>query len=90
MYFYKPQAMSFCQEGEAQIGQNLFGKTQISLVFVQIKQRSALFFVCSFVCFLLFRFALMACGGSQARDPIRATAASLHHSHSNVGSEPCL
>ena len=29
-------------------------------------------------------------GGSQARDPIQATAAGLHHSHSNVGSEPCL
>ena len=32
----------------------------------------------------------MACGGSQARCPIRATAAGLHHSHSNAGSEPHL
>ena len=30
----------------------------------------------------------MADGGSQARGPIRATAASLHHSHSNAGSRP--
>ena len=30
----------------------------------------------------------MAYGGSQARDRIRATAAGLHHSHSNARSEP--
>ena len=36
--------------------------------------------------FLLFR----AYGGSQARGQIRATAAGLHHSHSNAGSEPTL
>ena len=29
-------------------------------------------------------------GDSQARGPIRAVAAGLHHSHSNMGSEPCL
>ena len=32
----------------------------------------------------------MAYGGSQARDPIGATAAGLRHSHSNVVSELCL
>ena len=32
----------------------------------------------------------MAYGGSQARGPIGATAASLHPSHSDSGSEPCL
>ena len=37
-----------------------------------------------------FRDTLSAYGGSQARDQIRAIAAGLHHSHSNVGSEPCL
>ena len=37
--------------------------------------------------FLLFRAALAAYGGSQARDPIRAIGAGLCHSHSNVGSE---
>ena len=31
-----------------------------------------------------------AYGGSKARGPIGAVATSLHHSHSNVGSEPCL
>jgi len=36
------------------------------------------FFLFSFFC--LFRAALMAYGGSQARGRIRATAASLHHS----------
>ena len=37
-----------------------------------------------------FRAAPIACGGSQARSQIRAIAASLHHSHSNAGSEPHL
>ena len=32
----------------------------------------------------------MAYGGSQARGQIKATAAGLHRSHSNAGSEPCL
>ena len=32
----------------------------------------------------------MAFGGSEARGPIRATAALYATSHSNVGSEPCL
>ena len=36
--------------------------------------------------FLLFKAAPMAYGGSQARGPIGATAASLHHSHSNTRS----
>ena len=40
--------------------------------------------------FLLFRATPTAYGGSQARGPIRATAANLLHSHSNPGSEPCL
>ena len=40
--------------------------------------------------FLLFGAAPAAHGGSQARGLIGAPAASLHHSHSNVGSEPHL
>ena len=46
--------------------------------------------------FFFFFFAFLdratptACGGSQARGQIRATAAGLCHSHSNAGSEPCL
>ena len=36
---------------------------------------------------LLFRAALVAYGGSQARGRIGATAAGLHHSHGNAGSE---
>ena len=40
--------------------------------------------------FLLYRAASTAYGGSQARGPIRAAAASQHHSHSNAESEPCL
>ena len=50
------------------------------------------FFLLLFVClvFCLFRDAHMACGGSQARDLIRSTAAGLRQSHSNAGSEPHL
>ena len=40
--------------------------------------------------FFLFRAPSEAYGGSQARDQIRAAAASLHHSHSHSGSEPHL
>ena len=32
----------------------------------------------------------MVYGGYQARGQIQTTAASLHHSHSNARSEPCL
>ena len=41
------------------------------------------FFVC-----LFFRAAPMAYGGSQARGPIGAAPAPLHHSHSNTRSKP--
>ena len=40
--------------------------------------------------FWLFRATPMAYGGSQAKGLIRAIAASLCQSHSNVGSEPHL
>ena len=40
--------------------------------------------------YLLFRAALAAYGDSQARVPIGATVASLHHSHSNTISKPHL
>ena len=40
--------------------------------------------------FLLFRTTPEAYVGSWARGPIGATAATLHHSHSNVGSKPHL
>ena len=40
--------------------------------------------------FCLFRAIPVAYGGSQARGWIRTVATGLHHSHSNVGSEPHL
>ena len=43
------------------------------------------FFFFLFFCF--FRATPTTYGGSQARGLIRATSASLHHSHSNAGSE---
>ena len=36
----------------------------------------------------LFRATPLACGSSQVRGPIGATAAGLYHSPSNMGSEP--
>ena len=42
---------------------------------------------CKFLLNVLFRAALVAHGGSQARGPIGAVAAGLCHSHSNVGSK---
>ena len=43
-----------------------------------------------FLFFLLFRAALAAYGRSQARGRIRAAAADLRYSHSNMGSNPHL
>ena len=43
-----------------------------------------------FLLLLLFRATPVACGGSQARGPIEAVAAGVHHSHSNGGSETLL
>ena len=40
--------------------------------------------------FLFFRAESTAYGGSQARGRIGSTAASLHYSHGNAGSKPCL
>ena len=44
----------------------------------------------TFLYFFLFMAALVSYGGSQARGPIRATGASLLHSHSNARSESHL
>ena len=43
-----------------------------------------------FFCLAFSRAAPAAYGGSQARGPIGAVVAGLHHSHSNGGSEPGL
>ena len=47
-------------------------------------------FIFLFLFFHYFRAAPTAYGSSQARDPVGATAAGLHHSHSNTGSGPYL
>ena len=49
-----------------------------------------LFWFCLFVCFFFFRPTFEVDGGSKVRGRIRATAAGLHHSHSNSESEPHL
>ena len=43
-----------------------------------------------FFFFVFFRAVSMAYGSSQVRGPIRAVAASLYHSHSNMGSKLCM
>ena len=50
------------------------------------------FFFISFSLFSFFLFRAIpgACGSSQTRGWIRATAADLLHSHSNTRSDPCL
>ena len=47
-------------------------------------------FIFYYLFYFPFRATPMAYGGSQARDLIRAVAASLHQSHSNSGSQPHL
>ena len=50
-------------------------------------------FLFSYLIYLLINFwgaEPTVYGSSQARGHIRAVAASLHHSHSNMGSEACL
>ena len=49
-----------------------------------------LFFLSFFFFFCFFRATPAAYGSSQARGRIRAVVAGLHHSHSNMGSEPPL
>ena len=46
-----------------------------------------LLFVCVCVSFCLIRATPTAYGGTQARVPLRAVAAGLRHSDSNMGSE---
>ena len=52
--------------------------------------KSVIFFFPFFNFFFNFRASPVAYGGSQARGRIEALSASLHHSHRNVGSKPCL
>ena len=54
---------------------------------VQARTAFLSFFLCLFA---ISWIAPTAYGGSQARGPIGAVAASLHQSHSNSGSEPSL
>ena len=60
---------------------------RIKWVSYLILHRVTLWFLGSFS-FPFFRVAPKAHGSSQSRDQIRDAAASLHHSHSNKGSEP--
>ena len=58
------------------------GSSDVPLTYLHSFLSAFLFFI-----FCLFRATPEAYGGSQARGQIGAVAASLHHSHSNTGSE---
>ena len=68
----------------------------IWLFYILLKQSSIEYLTYEDISFFFFVFlpfsraAPAAYGGSQARGLIGAVAASLHQSHSNAGSEPCL
>ena len=64
--------------------------SKLNLNFRQTVYRVFCLFVCLFVCYLLSRATSAAYRGSQTRGPIRATAAGLCHSHSNVRFKPPL
>ena len=65
------------------------GRTPLFVFLVQpMNQECFLFFILFIFCF--FRGIPVAYGGAQARGRIGATAAGLHHSHSNARSEPCV
>ena len=49
-----------------------------------------IFFLSFFFFFCFLRAAPVAYGSSQNRSQVRATAGSLHDSHSNARCEPCL
>ena len=70
-------------------GRCFFGHPE-GKIFSKYTKIETFFFL--FVCFLFFCFSFLGLhpqhGSSQARGLIRDTAASLHHSLSNVGSEP--
>ena len=68
---------------------NLFS-SNICIHCYKFPSKHGFHYIPQFLFCLFFRAAPEAYGGSQARGPIGATAASLCHNHSNVGSEPCL
>ena len=73
--------------------QRIFFMVPINIfpIFLLSSDHDSIFFLCVCVCLFAFSWATSsAYGGSQARGPIRAAAASLCQSHSNTGSEPRL
>ena len=60
------------------------------VVVVVVELHELFIYFVFFFFFVFSRAAPVVYGGSQARGPIGAVAAGLHHSHSNTGSEPCL
>ena len=59
-------------------------------IMVDINSNADYFILFYVLSFCLFRATLVADGGSQVRDLIRAIADSLCLRHSNAISEPCL
>ena len=70
------------------ISKSKVGALLINCANIELLKRNILLFLILF--FAFFRVVPMLYGSSQTRDWIRAIAAGLCHSHSNVGSEPHL
>ena len=83
-FFYVGKAFSPSMIGKFDILPDLAISSQKGLISSLLRVPPSLFSFC------LFRTAPVAYGGSQTRGLIGAAVAGLHHSHSNVGSEPWL
>ena len=68
----------------------LFKYVNLKSVQMIVSIKLGLWVVYLFTYFCLFRATHVANGSFQARGPMGATAASLHHSHNYAGSKPCL
>ena len=90
MTYWQQEATQWKEKGgggEGPVSWNNYSSL-ISFLFLKI-----ISFFLSFFFFFggdLFRATLTTYGSSQSRVRIGAVAAGLHHSHSNMGSKPCL
>ena len=84
--FLKQESVGLAGMGEARVLLEV-SWLMASFVFLHAMLVFAFYFILFYFIFLLFFRASMAHGGSQARGWIRALAATLYYSHSNVGSE---
>ena len=85
-----PQSYSLAFRGREQFGFREMSTWHINRWFKKKSTKNCIMYDFCFLFVCLFRAIPAAYGSSQARGRIRAAAASLHHSHSNMGSKPHL